>query len=359
MGTTIFLGVVAVGLTLPYRLIKFKWHLIAALTCIFLFLALRYEFGNDYISYRDSFSELLNKNGQDYFYFRGYEYGWLYLNKAFALMGPNGFYVMVAALALANVVALYRVCCEYMPVKYAWLFFFCYVFSPYSMLVMASAMRQQVALTIFLWSIVYLTRGQILRYTLGILVATLFHNSAIVLLLLIAVRLGSRLSVRLSVVAAVLLVIVSFEFGAEIGEYVLQAFMLDIYANYADLITASDTGGIGLGVVAKVLIAGWVVVATWGKLKGSENIFIIIYLFDLVLISLSFYSPLITRIGFYFLPLAPVAYSLAAEHGPSRIMGPPFLGLVVLLTLYEFRVFFESEVWRPHFFEFTSLLSLM
>src|SRR5665213_2396527 len=93
-----------------------------------------------------------------------------------------GFFAMIIFLALINSVAYYRFIKRYVPLQYYWLAVFIYVFYPGFMLVNASAMRQSLAIAIFITAIPYIYRKDAVRYFLFIGMAWLFHSSALILL---------------------------------------------------------------------------------------------------------------------------------------------------------------------------------
>ena len=110
MFVVIFIGILAVALA-ALRQRSFKTvPLKLSLFVIFVFLALRYDYGNDYAGYYMRFLNLPNEDSiLDIQYVRGYEWGWEYLNYTFyRLFGNNGFFIMVALLAAVHCFVLYH-----------------------------------------------------------------------------------------------------------------------------------------------------------------------------------------------------------------------------------------------------------
>ena len=112
---------------------------------IFLFLALRYDYGNDYSAYLKGFLEVNRVETIDYFdKYLHFDPGWIFLCRIF---WPFGFFAMMAVLALFNCFVYYRFIRKYVPPVYYWFAVFLYVFNPYFMLVHSSAMRQSLAIS--------------------------------------------------------------------------------------------------------------------------------------------------------------------------------------------------------------------
>ena len=107
------------------------------------------------------------------------EIGWLILCWMFKQFG---FYVMVAFLALFSCLLYYRFFINYVPANFYWLAIFLYIFNPGLMLLHTTAMRQSISIALFLLSIEYIVKKDVIRYILIIGFASLFHKSALVLL---------------------------------------------------------------------------------------------------------------------------------------------------------------------------------
>ena len=147
---------------------------------IFLFLALRYNFGNAYKIYLEDFLvinsyQLIDYSDESLYY----ERGWLFLYRLFQ---PLGFFALIAVLAAFNCFVYYHLIKKYVLPGYYWFAVFLYVFTLGFMLVHCTAMRQSLAIALFLFSIDYIHKKDAIRYFLCIGLASLFHSSALVLL---------------------------------------------------------------------------------------------------------------------------------------------------------------------------------
>ena len=152
---------------------KYEVCLLFSFVFIGLFLAFRYDFGNDYMAYFYMHQEIQSEIGLSSYY----EKGWVLLNKIF-----SNFYILIFFLAIINSYIYFRFINRYVPEKMWWLAVFLYVFNTNFMLVQSSTMRQTVAILIFIYSFKYILRGQLGIYLLCCFLAISFHISAIILL---------------------------------------------------------------------------------------------------------------------------------------------------------------------------------
>ena len=136
--TVAFVGVIAMFFaSLPRK--SFKYGLEVAWIIIGIFLAIRYDFGNDYLGYLDGFNYINSWATFQIYEEMHAEPGWQLLCYLFR---PLGFFAMVAVLTLFECYVIYRLIKAYVPERYYWLSIFLYVFTPSMMLIGASMMRQ-------------------------------------------------------------------------------------------------------------------------------------------------------------------------------------------------------------------------
>ena len=102
---TIVIGLICVFLAYLGRYRRLSWGFGAAMTILFVFLAIRYEWGNDYRQYIDKFTVY---NSIDEFNYSDpnerWEVGWIFLYRIFK---PFGFFSLVIVLtAFENICLL-------------------------------------------------------------------------------------------------------------------------------------------------------------------------------------------------------------------------------------------------------------
>ena len=84
MYITILVGAISVFFAYLSRFLRNNWGLKISFIIIFIYLALRYEFGNDYEWYLISFNSLKEFDLVDFFeVILPYEPGWIFINWLF------------------------------------------------------------------------------------------------------------------------------------------------------------------------------------------------------------------------------------------------------------------------------------
>ncbi len=348
---------------------------------IFAFLALRYNFGNDYKGYNNRFLEI---NGyQDIGVaaeFVTWEPGWFFLNRMFGVWGSSGFFLMVALLAAFNCFVYYLFIKRYVPPSYYWFAVFLYIFTPGLMLVHSSAMRQSVAIALFLLAIDFLCRKKILLYFLCLTIAITFHKSAVVLvpiylLTLIKWEIKTTFAIAAFMVFAglfifgdiVLVRIVAFteayfpkyeysgghEVRTGLG-VIFQTFQMAVIlyfarfksGQYVDGLVAEHQENSFNGAKSDILPAP--VENTVLKDKQEDILFKLgIVTFMFIPLGLQLY--MLSRINMYFQPAMLVVYPLVLARSQDMSFKILFFGFTAFYILFSFWIFFQSQVWREAF----------
>ena len=110
---TIVIGLICVCLAYLGRYRRLSWGFGAAMTILFVFLAIRYEWGNDYRQYIDKF---IVYNSIDEFNYSDpnerWEVGWIFLYRIFK---PFGFFSLVIVLTAFEISVYYWFIKKYIP----------------------------------------------------------------------------------------------------------------------------------------------------------------------------------------------------------------------------------------------------
>ena len=333
---------------------------------IFVFLGLRYDFGNDYMAYLDSFLET-EQIDFDFFrrYYEALRYGFGYANLEpgwillCVIFKPFGIFAMVAALALFNCVAYYRFVEKYVPPSYYWFAIFLYVFSPPLMLIQSSAMRQTVAIGIYLFAIDCIYKKNLIRYTSLIAFATLFHFSAITLLPVYIIgllnwKITNAKAVYILIAFPIIYFVVQlFELTSLLFELTSLPFMGHYLSRY-ELYNAGGELRTGLGIIYYTFILTLILFNERLQTAKSSILFKISVL-NIFIIPIGLIIMMSARIGYYFQPSTMAVYSLILFNTKHHLIKSFFLCIIVILTLYSFYGFFQSDVWRIGFETYQSI----
>jgi len=121
---------------------------------------------------------------EKWFYYQSYEMeiGWLWLNKLFS---PLGFRALLICLSLFESFVLCRLILKYVPKKWYWLSVLIFYFTPGYMFFYMSGLRQALAITLFILAFDYIIDKKFIKAIILILVAALFHKTALICLPLV------------------------------------------------------------------------------------------------------------------------------------------------------------------------------
>lgn len=324
---------------------------------IFLFLALRYDFGNDYTGYLQNFLNInkFDNVNIDSFNIKGNEIAWFYLNRFFK---PLGFFSLVIVLSAFNCYVLYRFIRKYVPHKYYWFAIFLYTFQTSQMLILSSAMRQSVAVSFFLISIDFIVKRKIFHYLVTIFIASLFHTSAVILFPLILLSyLNWNLKFRHIILVLILFtlpLLLLDKAASSINLFVNQYF--NTYSYYLDNTGGGAISDIGIGFFINILFYIVILFYSQFEIDQTNILFFKIVIISMLIIPLGFSIQLIGRLNFYFLPSLMVVFPLVFSNMRKRYRYA-FSGVIIFFTLYNFYMFFNEGVYAEHFRIYYTILS--
>lgn len=347
MLTVIIVNALAVALAQMAAVRRSKRWLGGALFVLFLFLALRYDFGNDYGNYLKYF-----ENADVIRLELRLELGWQVLCIVFQ---PVGFFAMVAALSAFNIAVYYLFIVRYVPPAHYGYAVLLYVFNPYLMLVQSSAMRQSLAISIFLLGLRYVEARRPWKYALCIALAATFHASAVVLLPLYWVAWsGQRMRgiVAVGLFTSYLLAVIS---AGELRPAV-EGLVAAYFERY-DVYTGGTELGSGLGLLYTVVVLALILYAGRNQVGEKAMLFRLAVAGYFASVPLAMINTAAGRLGMYLTPSLMAALPIAAHCFRDRRVGGLVLASYAAITFYNFHVFFQSDVWRVPFGTYQTIFS--
>lgn len=327
--------------------------------CIFLFLALRYNYGNDYPGYLRGFLEVTNQTSIDYFDQESWHFepGWLFLCRLFQ---PFGFFALVAVLAGFSCFVYYSFIKKHVSPNYYWFSVFIYVFNPGLMLINCSAMRQALATCLFLFSIDYIYKKDVIRYFLFIGIASLFHSSALILLPMYLFGLWDWKINKIAAISIVFLFILTLQFGSLIASYFNDLTSVLFNNRYEEYNNGKNENlieiGSGLGVMFSITVLALIVLYDHIQTREKSFMFKISILNSLV-IPFSLVINNIGRISLYLSPLIIVVFMAILISIKNMLLRYVFMVSIITITIYNFYVFFSSETYAVPFGTYNTIFS--
>lgn len=352
---------------------QFKYGLEVAWIIICGFLAIRYDFGNDYMGYLAGFEDVnsyptFKIDTDDH-----YEPGWQLLCHLFA---PFGFYAMVAVLTIFECYIMYRFVKRYVPERYYWFAIFIFVFTPSIMLVGASMMRNMLAITLVIWSVTYIQKRKIIPFVILIFLASQFHSSAVILYPLFLLGFIKNINTNkwvygLIIVAYVVLAALSAQLAPMINEVALLAGEEEALEYYIEGAVLHE-GGSGIGMLLQMFLFVYLVLSMHKQGNTQRLLFLLLTIGTFVRPFASV-VPMINRYSYYFDIFAVVCYPIiwggskeqnilgrkpSSLFSTSRLWDLCAIGVVVLLTVYGYIQFFNNPVWVEKYSEYHTIFSL-
>jgi hypothetical protein len=303
-----------------------------SIVVIFLFLALRMDYGNDYPGYLEIFKEIKEGSGR----FRN-EPGYYYLN----LLVPSFNYIIVIS-ALVSVYAynllFKRFSNAFFYISLMWLFTF---LNPYHFLHNVSAIRQAIAIALVIFGVLYYLKGKKITYLALIGGASLFHISAIVAFIYPFILILKNVSYRnLSLIFLFLFALSIMPIWQDIFNYSINSLGYQRYLNYIQ-------DGWHLSLRTLILNSLLFAFLFFSRNETDQaKIATVVALVAILLTNISVNLPMVHRVGLYFEFFVPIAIALAKYR--CGIFKYILLAYAFLLYSLRFLSFhFIDPTWVP------------
>lgn len=354
----LFICAIAFLLTWLEQRKGFKYGLKTSFFLIFLFLAFRYDYGNDYPGYLASFLNLQSIDDPD-FYFRENEFAWLYLNYFYKfIFGNIGFILMYASIAAFTTFVNYRFFKKYIPKKYYLFSLILFLLEPNNILVLSSGIRQSIAVSIFLISFDYFIAKKYIIFYLLLVFASFFHTSVLFFCLLIFLNF-----INWRIYLPYIFLIVSLFFVAlnNLNEIFNQANIL-IEASqlkYNEYIQGGqEIRKYGIGFFLTVFLYLLIIIVNRDVKVEKVNTITKFSIVALFLWILAISVQLSGRLLFYIFPIIVLGYSITLTNIRNYpILKRTLLVIIVFFYCYQNYLFWFDEAYGPYFAQYKTIFS--
>lgn len=316
------------------------------ISCSFVLLGvfsiLRYQFGNDYKSYMNSYYTI-RKGFDDPF---ENEFLFSSLNKAM----PS-YYLMIAVISISFLWVIYKLINNNLCSVFAGIGVLVFVINPYLFFMNLSAIRQCISMCIFIVATKYLLQRKLIKYILLIIVAVGFHSSALILIpiyFFINDKSMNRMQTILLIVGMLLLLI---EGGLVLNlvEVSLNVFDNSDYIHHFSQASSNSLRATILTGISFVYVAINLV-----NLKGYKLICGKLYLIALFFGMLAFHFSMFTRIQMYFDIFSIVALPAIFEYHIQNTQDKYarltqvylFPSAIMFVYLARYYTFFTNPMWE-------------
>lgn len=352
MGYTIALNIFAVSFSfLEGR--GLKGGLFISFAAIFFFSAIRYNYGNDYISYLESFKEINSIEDFDFFNeATHFEPGWLILCKLF---NSIGFFGLVIFLSLLNSLMIYKFIKKYIPKELFWLAVFIYLFTPNLFLVQLSTMRQTLVILIFTFSSSYISQKKLIPFLICITIGFSFHTSALILL---PTYFLGYFKLRVSKIAIIIIIALYINF-IFIANEILAPFIEILTLAFHEGYKVYDTKGevvTGFGLIFNILLLIFFLYMS-NYLPQKEKFIFNISLCGFLITPFALQVELIARLGFYFETFHIILLPLLFLYNRNVFLKYSITSIYCLFLLYLFFSFFQSPISKDYYNTYQTIFS--
>ena len=353
----IFMGLLATLLASSYK--RNKYALELAFLILTIFLAIRYEFGQDYDAYLQYF-DLSNRGSlQEAIDSSRFEAGWTVLYRFFQ---PIGFFGMVIILTFLENFIIYRFVKKYVQPRWYWLSVFSYIFTASICLTGMSMMRQFLAMLICMVAIdLALKKKKYVVFSLTlVLLATQFHTSAAICFpfCLIGFLKDIRLSNGSAIFIGLCLIIGGYFLADFFGSYLQLLVRDNAFERYEVTLDDQYSRKYGISNIVDYFILFTILLMQ--KYQDKNLRFLFCYFIIYMLIdAFKPVAPLIGRLSLYFFIWFPVCWSASISSLNNRnnrlIVG--VLAVFILFRIYGLISFVTSPGWGNSFLEYKTIFS--
>jgi hypothetical protein len=337
-------------------------YLKAAFIVVFIFLAIRYGYGNDYMGYLKyfldvnqyvyGFSSYINNlfNFDAYSGLREMEVGWMFLCKLFQ---PVGFFAMVAFISGFYCYIHYKLINEYVPPLYYWFAVTIFVFDPKYVLIQASAMRQSIAIIIFVTSFYYLKNQKFFKYGALIYFSSLFHKSSLVNMPIYLLTIKNNKPTIKHIIIIVLIYLLLIVVSSLLNQY-LSLFLARYFEDYSVYEMNAGKLNSGIGIIYFMFI---MIIILYHSMKESGDILFFnkIALIALILGAMSSVNIMVSRIAYYYIFALLVAIPYVVYKTENQLLKAGVMTTYLLYVVLMWYLHFNSYVWHNAYYEYHTI----
>ena len=342
--------------------LKWVFFIVTAVLCV------RYQWGNDYLEYLDRFSDWSSERfslfnvDESRSVVRNEEFGWVILNRLFAITGL-GFFGLVIALTIFENWVIRHIIVKYVEPQYYWVSVSFWLFST-SFCVNASMMRQFLCICLYLIVVDLMLEKKkgYLWWSIGIiLLGATFHRSNVALLAtlpLFYVRFKLNRKTTIWLVVLALMFAVWRVFGQSLIEPYVLSFVdnsvsFSVYMSYVG--EEKATANTGLGVIFRYIIfIVWLILICGIEDNKKQTIIflgIVSYFFE----PIQTIVPLASRFTRYFAMTDMLRWAYLFEMAKKKPLLYVFFVVQVLFMLKEIPEFYYSSIWINKCLEFHTI----
>lgn len=328
-----------------------KSLLFFAFFIIFIFSALRFNYGNDYLSYLDIYREinssvLSSLNGET-----RYEFGWVLLN---IICKYFPFQSIIFIVSFINCFAFYKLIVKYVDPAYYVFALFIYLADANIFLINLSAMRQSIAIIFVLRAIDLLSDKKYIYFLVYYLLAINFHTSSLTLLpvIIFFFLLNTRIN-YFYILFFLSIYITAFIFKDYLKQYVVLITTFFFDNRYPLVDSDSNMSFVNF---FSYLILLFFLFYYHNRLDSKFQFFAKLLMFAIVIIPIDFILPLAGRMTYYFLTLSIIIFPRLASVIKNQFLKVTFILFTTLIISVRLFNFFTSETYSESYKNYKTII---
>ena len=363
MYIVIFFSILVLFLTYLDSRGKMKGGMKVGFVLVAILGAIHYDYGNDYISYLGDYEEITSYSfdlpgilaGE---YYR--EPGWAFLCWLFKPIG--GFFMMVAVLNIIQNYIVYRFINSNVEVKWWPLSIFIYLFVTGFYLMSFSMMRQMFVVIVFLGMWKYIIQCKWWIPLIELYLCSYVHGSAILLLPFAFWGIIPMDKAKYVGVGYAVLLVMLWLFQDTLS-YIFQFAMSldDGFSEYADRYENGEKGlKLGLGFIVNMIPFALSIIFLLSKKNNysyQTKSLVALSAISFLITPFGQIIRLVSRLGFYFGIFGLASIPLIYGNIKNRTMRLGLLSIYILITLYDYYLFFADSVFSEKYSSFHTIFS--
>lgn len=364
MWIVITVSIIALLLTIAESKHIFKHGMCMGFILVTALGAIHYDYGNDYLAYMKFYETFIGLPFDidkilDGTYF--HEPGWFVLNYLFKYIG--GFFMMVAVLNIVQNYLIYNFIKKYVSKEWWPFAVFTYLFTTSYYLLSFSMMRQMLVIVIFLSIWPLICNRKWIKSGLILLLCTTIHSSAIVL---VPFAFWGYLPVNNSKLIGILyagFLIVLWFFGNVLNSLFMTFIDIKSLEHYVTNYGNSDFSmKLGIGFFVQLIpfvLSVYFLIRNNYHYNLNQKRLVALSAIHAIITPFGQIIPIVSRIGFYFGVYRIAGFPLIYGNIQQIYIRYSLIALNVLITIYDYFIFFTLDTWVEKFTNFKTIFSVL